>query len=54
MALLEKEFGPVEGARPALEIVKNPAPVAANDPPTVRPPIFALGPLETRRRAAQN
>lgn len=51
LALLQKEFGPVESATPKLTIVKKPAPV--KKPSMDRPAIFALGPIEARRRAAQ-
>ena len=50
-ALLQKEFGPVESARPKLVIVKKPAPVKKSA--IERPAIFALGPMEERRRAAR-
>lgn len=48
--LLNEELGPVEGAKPRLEIVKEPPP--AKELAQHRPEIFALGPMEARRRAA--
>lgn len=51
-ALLNEELGKVESAKPRLTIVKEPAP-PAKEPASQRPAIFALGPMEARRRAAQ-
>jgi hypothetical protein len=50
-ALLDEKLGKVESAKPKLTIVKEPAPV--KEPAFERPAIFALGPMEARRRAAQ-
>jgi hypothetical protein len=50
-ALLNEKWGPVESGKPKLAIVKEPAPV--KEPAFERPAIFALGPMEARRRAAQ-
>ena len=51
LALLQKEFGPVESATPKLRIVREPT--AVKNPASQRPAIFALGPIEARRRAAR-
>lgn len=51
MALLEKEFGPVEGAKPKLTIVKDL--VHAKAAARGRPAIFASGLLEARRKSAR-
>jgi hypothetical protein len=50
-ALLNEELGKVESGRPRLVVVKEPAPV--REPTLQRPAIFALGPMEARRRAAR-
>ena len=50
-ALLDAELGKVESARPKLAIVKEPPLV--KELPMQRPAIFALGPMEERRRAAR-
>jgi hypothetical protein len=52
MALLEQRLGPVEGARPILTIVKEQTSEPVKEPPMQRPPIFAIGPMEARLRAA--
>lgn len=51
MALLEMEFGPVEGAKPKLTIVKDL--VHAKTAASERPTIFASGLLEARRKSAR-
>ncbi|KZC17039.1 hypothetical protein RHOFW510R12_01405 [Rhodanobacter sp. FW510-R12] len=51
MALLEREFGPVEGAKPKLTIVKDLVHTKAAT--SERPAIFASGLLEARRKSAR-
>lgn len=49
-ALLDEKLGKVESARPALRIVKKSAPAVVAVLPQERPPMFMLGPIESRRR----
>jgi hypothetical protein len=51
MRALARELWPEEfGGKPDLAIVKEPTPV--KESPRQRPAIFALGPMEERRRRA--
>ena len=51
MALARKKWPKDYAAKAKLALVKDPAPV--KEPPIQRPAIFALGPMEARRRAAR-
>lgn len=51
MALARKKWPAEYAGKPKLVVVKEPAPI--KEPAHQRPEIFALGPIEARRRAAQ-